>query len=67
MKNWKKPEIEELNITQTAEYWKAENEESSVEYQEDLGTCHNPYWAGNGKTQEEAHANNPYWHGGWGN
>lgn len=34
--------------------------------QEDLGTCNNPYWAGNGLTLEEAKENNPYWGGAWG-
>lgn len=33
---------------------------------QDLGTCNNPYWAGNGLTKEEAQANNPFWGGSWG-
>ena len=32
----------------------------------ELGTCSNPYWAGNGMTIEEAQANNPFWGGSWG-
>lgn len=69
MKSWKKPEFEELAIAMTAQayYVNIENEDSGEpEWQEDLGTCHNNYWEGNGLTKDEAQANNPYWHGGWG-
>lgn len=52
MKQWTAPIIDELDLKATA--------------QEDLGTCHNDYWAGNGLTQEEAKENNPYWSGSWG-
>lgn len=38
----------------------------SAQGDKDLGTCNNPYWAGNGMTLEEAQANNPYWGGSWG-
>ncbi|MCR5203953.1 MAG: hypothetical protein K6E47_02760 [Lachnospiraceae bacterium] len=66
MKEWKKPVLDEINVKDTACFWVDTNEESYVEYDEDLGTCHNPYWHGNGLSQEEAHRNNPYWSGGWG-
>lgn len=68
MKKWSKPVVEELSLKDTAnQYWAGSTDElSSVEYEEDLGTCHNPYWQGNGLTQEQAHSNNPYWNGGWG-
>lgn len=66
MKKWNKPVLDEINVKDTACFWVDTNEESYVEYDEDLGTCHNPYWHGNGLSQEEAHQNNPYWAGGWG-
>lgn len=68
MKEWKKPVLDEINVKDTAcnPFYIDTNEESYVEYDIDLGTCHNPYWQGNGLTQEEAQANNPYWQGGWG-
>ena len=68
MKEWKKPILDEISVKDTTNgiYWVDTNEESYVEYDEDLGTCHNPYWQGNGLSQEEAHENNPYYQGGWG-
>ena len=54
-------------MTAQAYYANIENEDSGEpEWQEDLGTCHNNYWEGNGLTKDEAQADNPYWHGGWG-
>lgn len=68
MKEWKKIELEVLDINETADtYFKNPDGTSGVEYDEDLGTCHNQYWAGNGLTQEQAKADNPYWSGSWGN
>jgi len=52
MKQWIAPTIDELNLKETA--------------QDDLGTCHNDFWAGNGMTLEEAKKHNPYYAGGWG-
>lgn len=69
MKEWIKPDFEVADIKRaTAATFNAENARSGMGVpQEDLGTCHNPYWEGNGLTQEEAKENNPYWGGSWGN
>lgn len=71
MKTWKTPEIEELNFRNTTAVG-SEEDISGIMPSEipaeniDLGTCHNPYWEGNGLTLEEAQKNNPYWGGSWG-
>lgn len=67
MKEWKTPGIEEMKIEQTAAPVDVTNMTSGQIAQLDLGTCHNPYWEGNGKTKEEAIEENPYWGGCWGN
>ncbi len=68
MKEWKKPVLDEISVKDTTNgiYWVDTNEESYEEYDEDLGRCHNPYWAGNGKSEEEVQNENPFWAGGWG-
>ena len=67
MKEWKKPVLDEINVKDTANnYWVDNNDESYVEYDIDLGNCHNAYWAGNGMTREDSLENNPHWQGGWG-
>lgn len=69
MKEWTKPVLEEIDIKDTScnNYWVDTNNESYVEYDEDLGRCHNPYWQGNGRSEQEVHDQNPFWAGGWGN
>ena len=69
MKEWTKPVLEEIDIKDTSNnnYWVDTNNESYVEYDEDLGRCHNPYWQGNGLSEQEVHDQNPFWAGGWGN
>ncbi|MBR4780037.1 MAG: hypothetical protein IK014_01605 [Lachnospiraceae bacterium] len=67
MKEWKKPVLDEINVKDTAcNYWVDTNDESYVENDIDLGTCHNPYWEGNGMSLEDAIENNPFYQGGWG-
>lgn len=67
MKKWNKPVLEEIDIKDTScNYWVDTNNESYVEYDEDLGRCHNPYWQGNGQTEQQVHDQNPFWAGGWG-
>lgn len=81
MKTWTSPAIEELDLKYTAFPilgWftdelsgEGDTPQPPVITQAptptpELGTCHNPYWAGNGMTIEEAQANNPYWSGSWG-
>lgn len=64
---WEKPEFKAVDTTvDLAHYYKCPDGTSGVEYDEDLGTCHNQYWAGNGLTQKAAKENNPYWGGSWG-
>ncbi len=70
MKKWISPEIEELELKYTAtlgvtDELSGEGDENVP--QGELGTCHNPYWEGNGMTLEEAQQNNPFWSGSWGN
>lgn len=81
MKNWTSPAIEELNLRDTS-FSLAGLFTDDLSSPEDtpqtpvitqaptptpeLGTCSNPYWAGNGMTIEEAQANNPFWGGSWG-
>ena len=69
MKKWNKPVLDEINVKDTTNGICCVDldEESYVEYDEDLGRCHNPYWAGNGKSEEEVKNENPFWAGGWGN
>lgn len=67
MKTWKIPVLEELEIKQTTAPVDITNMTSGQIDQLDLGTCHNPYWEGNGLTKEEAIKENPYWGGSWGN
>ena len=47
MKKWNKPVLDEINVKDTANGICCVDldEESYVEYDEDLGRCHNPYWA----------------------
>ena len=63
MKEWTKPVLEEINVIDTAcdNYWVDTNDESYVEYDEDLGRCHNPFWKGNGKSEKEVKEKNPFW------
>ncbi len=65
MKKWIQPSLEEMPIRTTSQQYYAASMAGSGAYI-DLGTCHNDYWEGNGKTLEEAQKNNPYWSGGWG-
>ncbi len=65
MKKWSTPVLYELNFSETAVVG-AENALSGTTPQVDLGTCHNPYWEGNGLSKEEALENNPFWSGSWG-
>ncbi len=64
MKTWDAPRMEDMNIRQTSTCVDTVNYTSG---QKDLGTCSNPYWAGNGLSYEEAEKKNPYWSGSWGN
>lgn len=68
MKEWQNAVLEDLSIKTTAQVLYGASAVGSgvaaAEY-EDLGTCHNNYWAGNGKTLEEAKKDNPYYQGGW--
>ena len=66
MKAWKTPVLETLEIKQTTAPVDITNMTSGQVDQLDLGTCNNPYWAGNGLTKEEAIEENPYWGGSWG-
>lgn len=66
MKKWSTPLIEEIEIKKTEAPVDVTNMTSGQLAQVDLGTCNNPYWAGNGKTKEEALEENPYWGGSWG-
>lgn len=67
MRAWQTPMIEELDITKTTAPVDVTNLTSGQVDQLDLGTCNNPYWAGNGLTKEEAIEENPHWGGSWGN
>lgn len=66
MKKWIAPAIVEMNVKMTAAPVDVENMTSGQLDQIDLGTCHNPYWEGNGLSKDEAIEENPYWGGGWG-
>lgn len=66
MKQWEKPQLEEMSIKTTTQTYYAAAMAGSGVY-EDLGTCHNSYWNGNGMSLDDAKKDNPYWHGGWGN
>ncbi|MBQ8797951.1 MAG: hypothetical protein IJZ55_00130 [Lachnospiraceae bacterium] len=82
MRKWVSPAIEELQLKYTASIipW-IEDEQSNEEellpiatptpavtgtVDQDLGTCSNPFWYGNGMTHQEAVKNNPFWGGAWG-
>lgn len=66
MKEWNKPTLSELEIKVTECPVNVPDMTSSVLDQLDLGTCHNPYWEGNGLSKEEAIKDNPFWKGNWG-
>lgn len=66
MKEWNKPTLSELEIKVTECTVNVPDMTSSVLDQFDLGTCHNPYWEGNGLSKKEAIKENPFWGGNWG-